>query len=53
MEVCYTWVLDHTNALPMSVNKLEKFNRIRKEVNSILLNNSFYIFKEYLLTIPA
>ena len=36
---------------PLRIKKLDKFNRFRKEVKSILLNNSFYILEEYLQAI--
>jgi len=37
--------------LPLRIKKLDKFNRFRKEVKSILLNNLFYTLEEYLQAI--
>jgi len=31
--------------LPLKIKKLENFNQFRKEVKSMLLNNSFYTLK--------
>ena len=34
--------------LPLKINKLDNFNRFRKEVKSTLLKNSFYMLEEFL-----
>jgi len=34
--------------LLLRIKELDKFNQFRKEVKSILLNNSFYVLEEYL-----
>jgi len=34
--------------LPLKIKKLDNFNQFRKEVKLMLLNNSFYILKEFL-----
>jgi hypothetical protein len=34
--------------LPLKIKKLYNFNQFRKEVKSMLLNNSFYILEEFL-----
>ena len=34
--------------LPLKIKNLDNFNQFRKEVKSMLLNNSFYTFKEFL-----
>jgi hypothetical protein len=34
--------------LPLEIKKLDKFNQFRKEVKSMLLNNSFYTLEEFL-----
>ena len=34
--------------LPLKIKKLDNFNQCRKEVKSMLLNNLFYTFKEFL-----
>jgi len=39
--------------LPLRIKKLDKFNQLRKEVKSILLNNSFYTLEEHLQAIPV
>jgi len=45
--LCYIWVLDSTN-VPLKIKKLDNFNQFRKEVKSMLLNNSFYTLEEFL-----
>jgi len=34
--------------LPLKIKKFYNFNQFRKEVKLMLLNNSFYTFKEFL-----
>jgi hypothetical protein len=34
--------------LPLKIKKLDNFNQFRKEVKSMLLNNSFYTPEEFL-----
>jgi len=34
--------------LPLKIKKLDNFNQFRKEVKSMLLNNSFYTLEEFL-----
>jgi len=34
--------------LPLKIKELDNFNQFRKEVKSMLLNNSFYTIKEIL-----
>jgi len=34
--------------LPLKTKKLDNFNQSRKEVKTMLLNNSFYILEEFL-----
>jgi hypothetical protein len=34
--------------LPLKIKKLDNFNQFRKEVKSMLLNNSFYALEEFL-----
>jgi hypothetical protein len=33
---------------PLKIKKLDNFNQFRKEVKSMLLNNSFYTLQEFL-----
>jgi hypothetical protein len=38
--------------LPLRIKNLDKCKHFRKEVKSILLNNTFYTLEEYLQAVP-